>query len=407
MPRIMIFILLISLLLCACQVPAAASPSTAPTVPETTAANTPEPPASPPEADFSYILPENLPAPSEVLFEPTPDFQIECLLSAMTIEEKVGQLFLARCPDENALEDIQAYHLGGYVLFGRDFAGQTPSTMAATLAAYQDAASIPMLIAVDEEGGTVTRVSSYRAFRESRFPSPRTLYAQGGLDLLLKTEAEKCALLGSLGINVNLAPVCDITTDSRAFLYSRSLGLSPEQTGTVIASMVKCMRSNRIGSVLKHFPGYGNNSDTHIGIAVDNRPLDALEHADLLPFAAGIDAGCGAIMVSHTFINALDAALPASLSVPVHRYLRNTMGFDGVIVTDDLAMGAITDLYGAEEAAILAVLAGNDLLCCSEYQIQYTAVLEAVRSGRIAEETLDQAVRRILRWKSNLGLLAF
>lgn len=376
-----------------------------PTYPEASLPTQPEGtlPAEP-FPSWGSIDPVLLPPASEAVYEPESEDQVTALLQTMTLEEKVGQLFLARCPGEGAIRDLQAYHLGGYVLFGRDFAGQTPESMTATLAAYQDAASIPLLLAVDEEGGIVTRVSSYRTFRASRFPSPRALYAQGGLSLLLAAEAEKCALLSALGINVNLAPVCDITTDSRSFMYSRSLGLTPGDTAQVIAAMVSCMTDNGIGSVLKHFPGYGNNTDTHIGIAIDRRPLEVLEHADLLPFAAGMDAGCGAIMVSHTFVTALDSAFPASLSAPVHRYLRNTMDFQGVIVTDDLVMDAIADLYGAEEAAVLAVLAGNDLLCSSEYALQYPAVLEAVRSGRIPQTMLDSAVTRILRWKLDLGL---
>ncbi len=376
--------------------------------PDTPTAQTPTATATEPAASAAShpgIQPEHYPAPSEALFEPAPDFDVETLLQTMTLEEKVGQLFLARCPDINALRDLQTYHLGGYILFGRDFAGQTPESIAATIAGYQAAAAIPMLIAVDEEGGTVTRISSYKAFRPNRFPSPRALYTQGGLDLLLETEAEKCELLHSIGINVNMAPVCDITTDQRSFMYSRSLGLTAEETSHVTASVVRLMREYPIGSVLKHFPGYGNNTDTHTGIAVDCRPLEVLEAADLLPFAAGIQAGCGAILVSHTFVNALGSDFPASLSLSVHRYLRNHMGFQGVIVTDDLAMDAITDLYGTQEAAVLAVLAGNDLLCCSEYAIQYHAVLEAVRSGRIPYAVLDQAVLRVLRWKHALGLL--
>jgi beta-N-acetylhexosaminidase len=165
------------------------------------------------------------------------------------------------------------------------------------------------------------------------------------------------------------------------------------------------MDSNKIGSCLKHFPGYGNNADTHTGIAVDSRSLAELESKDLIPFAAGIRAGADAILVSHTIVEALDPDLPASLSPAVHNYLRNTMGFEGVILTDDLVMQAITDVYGAGEAAVLAVLAGNDLLCSSEYTVQYEAVLAAVLEGRIDIDTLNNAVRRVLQWKIDLGLL--
>ena len=226
-----------------------------------------------------------------------------------------------------------------------------------------------------------------------------------GLDLVLDTEAEKCSLLISLGINVNMAPVCDVTTDPNAFMYSRSLGQDPQTTGQYIASVVSVMASNATGSVLKHFPGYGNNTDTHTGIAVDNRTLEALETADLIPFQAGIDAGCDAILVSHTIVTCLDGTLPASLSPAVIDYLRNNMGFTGVIVTDDLVMQALTDQYGTGEAAVLAVQAGNDLLCSSEYAAQYTAVLDAVNTGRISMEQVKASVARILLWKHNLSLI--
>ena len=363
--------------------------------------------ASQPPAETLPISPETAPsAPAETTPPTTlPPDPVEELLAGMTVEEKVGQLFLARCPDAGAMEDIQAYHLGGYILFGRDFENQTPETLTQTLADYQAAAKIPMLIAVDEEGGTVCRVSRYDAFRHSPFPSPRELYDMGGLELALAVEGEKALLLNSLGINVNMAPVCDVTTEPSSFMYRRSLGQSPEITGEFAAGAAETMAKHKVGSVLKHFPGYGNNTDTHTGIAVDHRSLEELEARDLVPFAAGIDAGCGAILVSHTIVKALDPELPASLSPAAHEYLRIVMGFDGVIVTDDLVMQAITDRYGADEAAVLAVLAGNDLLCSTEYQTQYQAVLEAVQTGRIPMELLDTAVTRLLRWKQTLELI--
>lgn len=329
----------------------------------------------------------------------------QTLLVSMTLQQRVGQLFLARCPVSNAVQDIETYHLGGFVLFSRDFDGETPDSIRKTIESYQSAASIPMLIAVDEEGGTVTRVSRYSAFRERPFPSPRKLYSEGGLEYVISTEQEKSLLLHGLGINVNLGPVCDITTEKGAFMYDRSLGQDPEITADFVRSVVDVMTENGIGSVLKHFPGYGNNTDTHVGIAVDERTLEELESNDLVPFQAGIAANCGAIMVSHVFINAIDPNIPATLSPSVHTYLREVMDFDGVIVTDDLSMEAITDLYGVGEAAVLAVLAGNDLLCVTEYTVQYNAVLQAVEEGRISEEQINEAVLRVLRWKIELGLL--
>ncbi len=379
----LLYLILCLLLLSGCG-NAESAPNTEATVPETTAA----------ETTVATQPPETLP--------PDP---IRLMLNDMSLEERVGQLFLARCDDDYALEHIETYHLGGFVLFGRDFNGQTPDTLREKLNGYQAAARLPLLIAVDEEGGTVTRVSNNPAFRAQKFASPRALYNGGGMEWVLYEEAEKCALLTSLGINVNLAPVCDITTDRSSFMYDRSLGQSPEITAQFVQNTVREMGSNAIGSCLKHFPGYGNNTDTHTGIAVDTRSLEELESCDLIPFSAGIEAGCDAILVSHTIVEALDPENPASLSPAVHDYLRNTMCFEGVIVTDDLVMQAITDTYGAGEAAVLAVLAGNDLLCSTEYMVQYEAVLAAVLEGRIDIDTLNKAVRNVLEWKIELGLI--
>lgn len=344
--------------------------------------------------------------PAETETQPTlPTDPVEELLKIMTTEEKVGQLFLARCPEENALGDIEAYALGGFILFSQDIDGQTPETLIKTLAAYQAASAIPMFIAVDEEGGTVCRVSANPAFRGAPFPSPRSAYEKAGMEMVLSMEIEKGYLLSTLGINVNLGPVCDVTTQPRAFMYRRSLGQDPITTGEFAVGAIKELGSFGVGSVLKHFPGYGDNSDTHTGTAVDNRTLETLEQRDLVPFSMAILAGCDAIMVSHTIVNALDPELPAVLSPAVHQYLRNVLGFDGVIVTDDLYMDAIRSTWSAEEAAVLALLAGNDLLCCTEYDRQYPAVLEAVESGRIPMEQLDASVERILRWKQALGMI--
>ncbi len=359
-----------------------------------------EPPVATPSTEIPTTAPMETLPPETIPADP-----IREILDQMSLEERVGQLFLARCDADYALEHIETYHLGGFVLFSRDFDGQTPDSMQEKIAAYQRASGIPMLIAVDEEGGTVCRVSSSRSFREKRFSSPRSLYNGGGMEWVLAEENEKCALLKEIGINVNLGPVCDIATDRSAFLYDRSLGQSAEITADFAANVVTLMDSYQLGSCLKHFPGYGNNADTHVGMAVDSRTLEELESRDLIPFAAGINAGADAILVSHTIVEALDGENPASLSPAVHRYLREEMGFAGVILTDDLVMQAITDQYGAEEAAVLAVLAGNDLLCSTEYVTQYEAVLNAVLDGRIDIDTLNNAVSRVLQWKLELGLI--
>lgn len=362
--------------------------------------------AQPAPAVPETSLPETIITEPTLPPETTPPDPIREMLDQMSLEERVGQLFLARCDDAYALEHIETYHLGGFVLFQQDFRNETPGDSAQKkFARYQAAAKIPLLLAVDEEGGTVTRVSSLPYYREKRFASPRQLYQNGGMEMVLSQENEKCALLTSLGINVNLAPVCDIATDRNAFMYHRSLGQDAKITADFAANVVTLMDSWGLGSCMKHFPGYGNNPDTHTGIAVDGRSLAELESNDLLPFAAGIEAGCDAILISHTVVECFDPETPASLSPAVHDYLRQTMGFEGVIVTDDLVMQAITDAYGAGEAAVLAVLAGNDMLCSTEYTVQYEAVLAAVLEGRISIDVLNDAVRRVLQWKMDLGLI--
>lgn len=353
--------------------------------------------------------PETKPAVTEETMPETtvatePKDPILNMMDQMSIEDRVGQIFLVRCPEEGAAEAAAQYGFGGYILFGRDFEQETPDSVRQTIAAYQSAVGIPMLIAVDEEGGTVKRVSAFPAFRQKPFASPRDYFSAGGMEAVLTAEREKAELLQGLGINVNMAPVCDITTNAKSFMYPRSLGQSPEITGEFAAAAVECMGQNQVGGVLKHFPGYGNNVDTHNGIAVDSRPLEQLEGADLVPFRMSIESGCGAILMSHNIVLALDDSLPASLSPAVHRYLRG-MGFDGVIITDELSMGAVAQVYGPEEAAVLAVEAGNDLLCLTEYAVQYPAVLQAVLDGRISMETLDSAVYRVLKWKQQIGLI--
>ena len=326
------------------------------------------------------------------------------LLAAMSPEEKVGQMILTRCPETGALEDIARYRPGGFVLFGRDFEGQTPDTLREKLRSFQAASRIPLLLAVDEEGGTVTRISGFKAFRPEPFPSPRSLYEQGGLELVLSLESEKAFLLSDLGLNVNLAPVCDIAQRPGSFLYSRSLGADPETTGRFVSQSLERMAEYGVGGVMKHFPGYGENGDTHLERIVDDRPLSQLESRDLLPFAAGIQTGLGAVMLSHNTVTALDSQNPASLSGNVVAYLREEMGFSGVILTDDLSMGALKS-YGSGQSGVMAVKAGVTMLCCTDYVTQIRAILDAVSAGEISETVIDDAVYRILTWKQQLGLL--
>lgn len=348
--------------------------------------------------------------PIEQPVEKTPDERINDIIADMSIEEKVGQLFFVRCPETGAAEDVETYHLGGLLLFGRDYKDAngdwlTEDDFTAALASYQAAAAIPLFIGSDEEGGTVTRASKNPNLFSEPLPSPQELYAAGGLDGLLERTLSYNQKLKAFGVNVNFAPVCDVSTNPDNFIYARSFGQDAQTTADYISSVVPVYAQSGVACVLKHFPGYGNNADTHTGIAVDDRPYDSFAASDFLPFRAGIEAGADIVLVSHNIVSCMDSAYPASLSPRVHEILREELGFTGVTVTDDLYMDGIRDFVDVEGAAVQAVLAGNDLLCCTDFEVQIPAVLAAVEQGVVPETRVDEAVRRVLTLKQKLGLL--
>ena len=325
---------------------------------------------------------------------------IEDRLAKMTLEEKVGQLFWARVPDNHQIEDLQSYHLSGYILFGRDFEGQTIENMKALTNRYQSASKTPLLIGSDEEGGTVTRISS---ILDTPFQSPMTLYQQGGMEAILSDTRRKAEVLKSVGINAGLFPVADLATDPSAFIYDRTIGQDAQTTATYIEQVVKELQKNKLGSTLKHFPGYGDNGDSHTAIIRDNRSLDELRQADFLPFQAGIDAGADSVLVSHNILSKIDT-VPSSISPKINDILRKELNFKGVIMTDDLDMAGLADFVSQDDAALQVILAGNDLILGSSYQTQIPYLLKKVSSGDLTEERIDESVRRILAWKYDLGL---
>lgn len=336
----------------------------------------------------------------------TPHRSIEDYISQMTLREKVAQMFIVHCPPSGALGEVEKYKFGGYLLFASHFKEETPESISGKIAEYQDASDIPMFIAVDEEGGLVTRVSRYPSFRSEAFLSPQKLFEEGGLKRIEEDAKEKSELLLSLGINLNFAPVCDVAISPVSFIYSRTFGKDAQNTAEYVKTVVSSMNESKIGNCLKHFPGYGDNEDTHLGYAIDNRPYESFTETDFIPFKAGIDEGAGMVMVSHNIVKCMDESLPSSLSPKVHEELRN-LGFNGIIITDDLTMDAIKEFTADSTAAVMAIKAGNDMLCCSNYEEQIDAVIKAVESGEISEERIDESVRRILRYKEQLGLLTY
>ena len=371
---------------------------------------TPEPPVVP---EVEQPSPEELAERERLAELARREAQIDNILARLSLEEKVGQLFFLRCPAQNAAETVAQYHLGGILLFTRDYKDAsdnwlTREAFTDKLAGLQSAAQgdtgVPLFIGSDEEGGTVTRASRNPNLFGAKFPSPQELYKAGGMEGLLTDTLQYNDDLRSLGINVNFAPVCDVTSGAGQFMYERSFGYDAKATADYISQVVDVMGNVGIGATLKHFPGYGDNVDTHTGIAVDERSYTQFEQVDFLPFIAGIEAGAPFVMVNHNIVNCMDDTYPSSLSPAVHTVLRDALGFDGVILTDDLDMDAVKAYADDGSIGVLALAAGNDMLVCSDLT-QIAAICDAVEDGTLDENVINDACRRVLTVKQNLGLL--
>lgn len=344
------------------------------------------------EAAFSQSTEEPVTTPAD---EPPADRALQ-LLSQMTAEEKIGQVILCRYPD-NAKELQEKYHFGGYTLYAKDFQNETEESIKEKLKEISAASSIPPFIAADEEGGSVIRISRYPQFSDAPLPP----LSEGATDIA--RFAEKMAeVLKKGGVNLNLAPVADVAENQWDYIYDRTYGLDYEETGNVIAALAEKLNQYNIMCCLKHFPGYGSNVDTHTGIAVDERTQNDFITKDFIPFKKGIEAGAPMVMVNHNIVTAYNKTVPASLAPEVHDALRE-LGFEGIIVTDDLGMNAITEY--TDDPYTDAFLAGNDLLCTSDGEACYNALYNSFITGEIGENRLDESVYRILTAKIRYGII--
>lgn len=323
-------------------------------------------------------------------------------VKAMTLDEKIGQILLVRYDASSAKDAINSNKVGGFVFFEKDFKNKDKEQVKTMINDLQKIAKIPLLTAVDEEGGKVVRISSNDKLAPEKFLSPRELYLAGGFDLIAEDTKNKSALLESLGLNVNLAPVVDVSTNINDYMYNRTLGEGPDLTSTYATTVINANKGSQVSYVLKHFPGYGNNEDTHQGEVVDTRTFSDIEQNDLPPFEAGISAGAEAILVSHNTVQSIDPDNPASLSASVHNLLRGRLDFTGVIITDDLAMGAVS---GIQNATVKALLAGNDIIITTDYKESFNEIKEYVEDGTISESFIDSVVERIIAWKYSKGLM--
>ncbi|MBQ4343593.1 MAG: glycoside hydrolase family 3 protein [Erysipelotrichaceae bacterium] len=310
----------------------------------------------------------------------------------MTLREKLGQMMVVRSPEN--LQSTLDFVPGGYILFGNDFDGKSEEEI---LAMTNRLKSDGAFVMVDEEGGSVSRVS--KALYENGYPSVQELFQSGGWHAIESNLKEKSRLLKRLGIDVNLNPVADICEDPDAFIYPRTFGKDAKVTSEYVAKAVEIQKHEGVLSCLKHFPGYGSNLDTHIGFSADHRTLKDYQQKDFLPFLAGIEQGAEFLMMSHIIMTAVDETMPASLSRKVHDLIRNELHYHSLIISDDLTMDAIDGLE--MDPLVMALRAGNDLLLTTDPEVSLSPLLKAAEDGLISMNQIDKSVLRILKTKQD------
>ncbi len=345
------------------------------------------------------------------------------LASEMTLEEKVGQVFMVWFAGPAVSDDIAGLirerHLGGVILYSAPGNIESPGQLAALNAGLQavSAASdhgLGLLIGVDQEGAPVARLR--KGF--TLFPSQMAQAATGRADLARQAASATARELRAVGINVNFAPVADVNVNpANPVIGIRSFGSVPADVARFTAAATAGYAAAGLICTPKHFPGHGDTTiDSHVGLPRSDHDATALDKLDFPPFRAAFAAGAPAVMTAHMVVPALDGEpdLPATLSRRVlEGTLRGRMGFDGVIFTDSLGMGAVADTFGIPEASVRALAAGADVLLIgadagrapAERLAAMDAVTEAVRSGRVPMARLNAAVARVLRLKERHGLL--
>ncbi|MBI3327966.1 MAG: beta-N-acetylhexosaminidase [Nitrospinae bacterium] len=327
----------------------------------------------------------------------------------LSLAEKVGQVFMVGFEGTAVTPELAAwlrrFAWGGVMLFGRNT--QSPTQLRALSQALQEMAHAhnhpPLLIAVDQEGGRVTRLKA----PFTPFPSAALLGRLGSAQRASEVGRAIARELQAVGITMNMAPVLDVLTNpANAVIGDRAFGSDPGRVGCLGAACIHGMRAAGVLTTGKHFPGHGDTDlDSHVARPVVGRSVAWLEAVSLRPFREAIHAGVDALMTAHVLYTAWDARYPATLSPKILTgVLREQLGFEGVIITDDLGMQAVAEAFPWEEIPLLALRAGADLLLiCHDRQRQeqaYTRVLHAVRSGELPASRLEQAVARIRHVKS-------
>lgn len=348
----------------------------------------------------------------ETRIEKTLNQQLDTYLNQMTIEEKIGQLFMiAIRKDENGIpittmskkirEIISNYHVGGIILFNENI--ETKEQTQTLIKNLQDTAHIPLFIGVDEEGGIVSRVGKKKAINKVPFKEAYAIGQTGDTSLAYKEARRMGAMLNELGFNMDFAPVADIYNEpSNQVIGKRSFGKTSTEVVPMVLAFSKGLLEENIQPVVKHFPGHGNTiEDSHQGIAYVHKDLVALEEEELLPFRKAIEEGVGAIMKGHLLVPAVDETTIVSLSDKWNSYMESQFDLsDTLVMTDAMDMGAVIKNYGSGEAACLSLMAGNDILLMPyDLEKAYEGILKAYEEGRISKERIETSVRKILSKK--------
>ena len=337
-------------------------------------------------------------------------------LQTMTQEEKIWQLFMVRPEDITNVETatrageatekaLTQYPVGGICYFAANLEDQ--EQVVEMLSKTQSYSKTPLFLAIDEEGGTVSRAGSNEELAVTHLPAAAELGKAGDNVAVLQAGQTLAGELTALGFNVNFAPVADIITNpNNTEIGDRAYSDDPETAALMVAAMTRGLQEGGMAACLKHFPGHGSTeADSHEGKSLSTRTLEELQQNEWLPFRAGIDQGSKFVMVSH-MTNENISPLPASLSPEVMNFLRQDLNFDGIIITDSLQMKAIVGYYGADEAAVLALKAGADMLLMSNSaEKAYNGIIAALETGELTQERIDESVLRILTAKYELGIM--
>jgi len=350
------------------------------------------------------------PAPRQQV---TPKEHIDRIVRSMTLDRKLGQMMIVQFQGPAYSADIATmigqYGVGAVVLYVINGNIQDKSQLKDLIAQMQKSSALPLLVAVDQEGGRVDRLAKLNGKR----PSAAEIAAENDPDLATAAGARDAADLTSYGFNLNLAPVVDVTNAPNPQLRRRTWGNNPDIVTQMAAAYLQGLqKSGRVFGTLKHFPGLGSvETDPHVGVPDVRRSRTMLEDIDWVPYRALIARGdVHAVMVTHEVVRAVDPDTPSTLS---HKMLtgvlREQLGFRGVVMTDSLTMEGITAFHPASRSAALAVAAGNDLLMGAKTPEEIAAmaagIKRAIDSQAISSSRIDDSVRRILTLKFKLGLL--